>query len=168
MKIYNIHTTMKLDKYLGWKVPLLVETEQQEFTRTIVTNDELEVDVSEVHQNETDAYDGSDKSNWDKHMINITKVQTMTLEDYEEVYIDDNPARFYAMHNPLIPIQNPQTEAEKEAAQIILDTLQKLTPYLDRNIYVGKQGRARYFMKPKAVSGGIMMNCSLAISSADL
>lgn len=92
----------------------------------------------------------------------------MSFQDYEEVYIDDNPARFYAMHNPLIPIQNPQTKAEKEAVHTILDTLEKLTPYLGRNIYVGKQGRARYFMKPEAVSGGIQMNCSLVISSADL
>ena len=85
MKIYNIHTVAKLDKYLGWKVPLLVETEQQEYTQTIVTEEDLNIDVSEVHQNETDTYDGSVKENWDKYMTNITRVKTMSFEEYETV-----------------------------------------------------------------------------------
>lgn len=168
MKIYNIHTVAKLDKYLGWKVPLLVETEQQEYTQTIVTEEDLNIDVSEVHQNETETYDGSVKENWDKYMTNITRVKTMSFEEYETVKPFENPSRFHGMYNPLTPMQNPQTEREKKSAQIILDTLQKLTPYIGRKIYIGKEGRCHYFMKPEAENGGIRMNCFLSISMKDI
>ncbi len=168
MRIYNIHTLAKLDKYLGWKVPLLVETEQQEYTQTVVTEDELDIDLTEAYQNETDNYDGSDSSNWDKYMTNITKVSTMSFEEYEHAYIDENPSRFHGMYNPLTPMQNPQTEKEKISAQKILDTLAKITPYVGKKIYVGQEGRCRYFMKPEAEAGGIRMNCFLSISTKDL
>lgn len=168
MRIYNIHTTIKTDKYDGWKVPLLIETEHREYTQTIVTSEELDIDTSEINQNETDGFDGSDKSNWSKRLTNITSSKTVSFEDYEDVYIDDNPSRFHAMNNPLTPIKDPQTEKEKKGAAIILDTLRKLTPYVGRSIYVGKQGSYRYFMKPEIVGDGIRMNCTLSVSTKDL
>lgn len=92
----------------------------------------------------------------------------MSFEKYETVGPFENPSRFYGMYNPLTPIRNPQTEKEKKSAQIIADTLQKLSPYAGRKIYIGKEGRCHYFMKPEAEAGGIRMNCTLSISMRDI
>lgn len=168
MKIYNIHTMSKLEKYVGWKVPLMLETEEQEYTQTIVTKKDLDIDMSEIHQNETDTYDGSNKENWNKFMTNITREKTMSFEQYEDVYIDDNPSRFFGMYNALTPILNPQTEKEKKSAEIILDTLSKVAPFAGKQVYIGKQGIYHYFMKPEIEGNGIQMNCFMSFSTKDM
>ena len=86
----------------------------------------------------------------------------MQFKEYEDVYIDDNPNRFFAMYNALTPMQNPTTEKEKVSAQIIIDTLQKIAPYIGRKIYIGKQGIYHYFMKPEMEGNGIRMNCFMS------
>lgn len=101
-------------------------------------------------------------------MTNITKVKKISFEEYEDVYIDDNPSRFFGMYNPLTPIHNPQTEKEKKSAQIILDTLSKIAPHAGKKIYIGKQGRFKYFMKPEIEGDGIRMNCFMSVSIKEM
>ena len=79
-----------------------------------------------------------------------------------------NPGRFYNMYNPLYPIKNPQTEREKISAKIIDEILDAVRPLLDKETFIGTEGRCRYFMRPEAVGDGIRMNCTLTISSKDL
>lgn len=164
MKIYTIHSTSKTHNYVGWKVPLPIESVETEQTKTIVSMEAPSDTPGEYNYNETDRYDGSNPANWDKYMTNTTRVTTVTFEEYDDVHIDDNPSRFYAMYNELLPMENPQTANDIISATRILDTLELVRPYVGKKIYVGKQGRCHYFMQPEAVGGGIRMNCTLSIT----
>ena len=101
-------------------------------------------------------------------MTNSTQVKTVSIEEYENAYIDDNPSKFHAMYNPITPITNPHTDEEKKAAQTISNILQQLTPFVGKKIYIGKEGRCHYFLRPEEDSGGIRVNCLLSISATDL
>jgi len=167
MRIYKITTTSSIERYIGWKVPLLLEAEQHERAEIVVTDDELTVSDSETRQNETDAYDGSDRANWNTHMTNISDTKQVCVDEFENVYLDDNPSRFCAMYNALETIPNPQTEKEIASASIIEATLKLVEPYIGKQVYIGKQGRCHYFMKPERSGNGIKMNCRLTWSPTD-
>lgn len=168
MKIYNVQVKEKIETFVTWKVPLLVSVEERDYTHTTVSSEDLSIYETNNHQNETDAYDGSDASRWNKYLTNVSREKIVTFEEYEDVHVEDHPSRLFAMHDPLTTIKNPQSEKEKVAAQIIDDLLGKVSPFLGKKIYIGKEGRFNYFMKPEAVGDGIRMNCFISISAGEM
>jgi hypothetical protein len=153
-----------MHRYVGWKVPLLLESEEADLTRVKVSDGDIDDVEGQYYSNETDQYDGSDPANWNKLMTNITNSTTISYDEYENTSIDVNPSRFYAMFNELTPMEAPQTANEKVSAEKIADLLDKVRPYIGRKIYIGKEGRCHYFMRPEAVGNGIKMNCTLSIT----
>lgn len=89
---------------------------------------------------------------------------TFSWDDYEDVSLDIDPSRLYAMHNPLTKIDNPQTKRDIEANVSIDRILESIRPYIGRKICVGKHGSYSYFLKPEAVGTGIRMNCFVSVS----
>lgn len=164
MRIYNIHTITKTYRYVGWKVPLLIESEEIDRTRVIVSAGDIDIVAGEYHSNETDQYDGSDPANWDKLMTNITDSTTISYDEYEDVTIDINPSSLYNMYDPLSVINNPQTAGEVDANKIIINALESIRPYIGRKICVGKHGLYSYFLKPEVAGSDIRMNCFLSVS----